>query len=289
MTTAYVAPVTRMERSLPAAVHIRALRYAGVTDRDITTRTTITQGQLRRAARGELIGRTVAYRILTLAIPNEAALYGEMTSLGARRRLRALHALGWPYEDLAAALGWPVHKVGNILDEQHERPIPVIEHLAVCAIYDQRWMWTPEDHGIPADEAAQARLAAEIGQCVSPLAWDDDAIDNPRGRPRTGPSDKGQFGSADPAAALRRLAGDQVLMSGRTRTLAIAYAARYLDMPWDVMAERLDMDEESLRRSWERIKARVRADARGAKTWVDEPRFTDPDYIAAANRQRAAA
>ncbi|MFD0393415.1 hypothetical protein ACFQ3Z_16415 [Streptomyces nogalater] len=121
------------------------------------------------------------------------------------------------------------------------------------------------------------------------LAWDDDALDDPRARPRTGPANKGDFGAADPAAALRRLAGDQVLMSGRTRTLAIAYAARYLDMPWDIMAERLDMDEESLRRTWERIKVRVRTEAGGARTWVDEPRFTDPDYIAAANRQRAAA
>jgi hypothetical protein len=78
-------------------------------------------------------------------------------------------------------------------------------------------------------------------------------------------------------------------MSGRTRTLAIAYAARYLDMPWDIMADRLDMDEASLRRTWERIKARVRAEAGGAPTWVDEPRFTDPDYIAADRRHIKAA
>jgi hypothetical protein len=284
MTTAFVAPITRMLRSLPAAAHVRALHYAGVTDQQIVTHTGITRQQLRRATRGELIGWEVERRVLAVTIPNEAALYDVMPSLGARRRLRALHALGWPMPDLAAALGWPVHKVGNILAEY---PVPIIEHLAVCALYDQRWTWTAEDHGIPADEAAQARLSAEIGQCVSPLAWDDDVIDNPKGRPRTGPTDRG--GPADPAAAIRRLAGDQVPVSGRTRTLAIAYAARYLDMPWDVMAERLGMEEESLRRSWERIKERVRADAGGARTWVDEPRFTDDAFISALNRQRTAA
>ncbi|MEU1372020.1 hypothetical protein ABZ454_38940, partial [Streptomyces sp. NPDC005803] len=209
------------------------------------------------------------------------------SSLGARRRLRALHALGWPLQDLAAALGWPVHKVGNILDRY---PVFVSEHLAVCALYDQRWAWIPEEHNIPADEAAHARLAAKIGQCHSPLAWDDEALDDPKGRPRT--SQDTAFGAADPAAALRALDGDRVELSSRTRTLAISYGARYLDMPWDVMAQRLGMEEDTVRRSWERIKKRVRARADGARTWVDDPRFTDSSYLAVennANRRRAAA
>ncbi|MFG3287335.1 hypothetical protein ACGF3G_00735 [Streptomyces sp. NPDC048179] len=286
MTTAVDAPVTRMVRSLPAAVHVRALRYVGVTDREIIVHARlINAAQLRRVFRGEMIGWDVERRTLALPIPREETLYATMRSLGARRRLRALHALGWPTPDLAAALGWAVHKAGNVLAEY---PVPVIDYLAVCALYDQRWTWVPEDHGIPAGEAEQARLAAEIGQCASPLAWDDEALDDPKARPRTGPTDK-SFGAADPAAALRRLDGDNVALSGRTRTLAIAYGARYLDMPWDVMAERLGMDEESLRRSWERIKARVRSDARGAKTWVDEPRFTDDAFISALNKHRTAA
>jgi hypothetical protein len=279
-----VAPVTRMLHSLPAATHLRALRHVGVPDREITVRARLTSPQqLRRAVRGELIGWDVERRILALPIPNEAALHETMRPLGARRRIRALHALGWPLPDLAGALDWPVHKIGSILAEH---PLYVADHLAVCALYDQRWTWAPEEHGIPADEAEQARLSAEIGQCASPLAWDDDAIDNPQGRPNAGRQSK--FGAADPSAALRALGGDRVALSGDTRTLAIAYGARYFDMPWDVMAERLGMNEESLRRSWERIKRRVRDDAAGAPTWVDEPRFTDPDYIAASKRQKAA-
>jgi hypothetical protein len=285
MTTAVAtASVTRMMRSLPAATHVRALRVTGLTNRQIAAHARITHAQLRRAFRGEPIGWEVERRILALHIDNEAALYEEMSSVGARRRIRALHALGWPLIDLAGALDWPMHKVGNILAE---RPIYIADFLAVCALYDQRWMWTPEGYGIPADEAEQARLVAQIGQCASPLAWDDDAIDNPTARPRTGPTRDG-YGAPDHAAVIRSLAGDTVAMSGHTRTVAIAYAARYLDMPWDVMADRLGMDEASLRRSWERIKSRVRADAGGAPTWVDEPRFTDPDYIAAANRQMRA-
>jgi hypothetical protein len=287
MITAVAAPVTRMLHSLPAATHLRALRHVGVPDREITVRARLTSPQqLRRAVRGEPIGWDVERRILALPIPNEAALYETMKSLGARRRLRALHALGWPMPDLAAALGWPLHKVGNILAEHR---IYVAEFLTVCALYDQRWMWTPEDHGIPADEAEQARLSAEIGKCASPLAWDDDAIDDPKGRPRLGHTEGGIFGAADPAAALRALEGERVKLSGRTRTLAITYGARYFDMPWDVMAQRLGMEEASVRRSFERVKERVRADANGRPTWVDEPRFTDPDYIAASNRQLVAA
>jgi hypothetical protein len=284
MTTA-TAPVARMVRSLPAATHLRALRYAGRTDRAIIAAARLTHPQqLRRAHRGEPIGWDVERRILAVPIPNEAALHVPVWNVGTRRRIRALHALGWPLDELAAALGWPLHKIGDILAQY---PVPTIDHLAVCALYDQRWMWAPEDHGIPADEAEQARLVAKVGQCASPLAWDDDAIDNPTARPRTGPTRDG-YGAPDHAAVIRSLAGDTVAMSGHTRTVAIAYAARYLDMPWDVMAERLGMDEASLRRSWERIKSRVRADAGGAPTWVDEPRFTDPDYIAADRRHMRA-
>jgi hypothetical protein len=287
MTTATIAPLTRTLHSLPAATHLRALRYVGVPDREITVRTRITSSQqFRRAARGELIGWDLERRILALPIPNEAALYETTSSVGARRRLRALHALGWPMPDLAAALAWPLHKVGNILAEH---PIYIAEYLAVCALYDQRWMWAPEEHGIPADEAEQARLSAEIGKCVSPLAWDDETIDDPKAKHRIGPTLGGIFGAPDPAAAIRALHGYDVTLSGQTRSLAIAYGARYLNMPWDVMAQRLDMDLGSLRRTWERIKQRIREDAGGKPTWVDAPRFTDPDYISASNRYQIAA
>ncbi|WP_333745781.1 hypothetical protein [Streptomyces sp. IBSBF 2950] len=287
MTAAVTAPVVRMARSLPAAARVRALHHVGLTDREIIARARITAQQLRRAGRGDLIGWEVERRILALPIPNEASLYEQIgRPIGARRRIRALRALGWPLRDLAAALDWPIHKVGTILAE---RPIYIADFLAVCALYDQRWTWIPEEHGIPADEAEQARLAAELGQCVSPLAWDDEALDDPKARPRTGPSEGNRYGAPDSAAALRALDGDNVRLSGRTRTLAIAYGARHLDMPWDVMAERLGMDEGSLRRTWERIKRRVRDDANGATTWVDDPRFTDPDYIAASNQYRTAA
>jgi hypothetical protein len=285
MTTATAPAAARMVRSIPAATHLRALRAAGCTDRAIIVGARLTHPQqLRRAYRGEPIGWDVERRILTVAIPNEAALYVPVWNVGTRRRIRALHALGWPLEDLATALGWPMHKIGSILADY---PVPAIDHLAVCALYDQRWMWTPEEHGVAADVAEQARLVAQVGQCASPLAWDDHAIDDPNGRPRTGPT-KGGYGAPDHAAMIRTLDGDAVAMSGRTRTLAIEYAARYLDMPWDVMAERLGMEEASLRRTWERIKVRVRAENPGTPTWVDEPRFADPDYIAAANRQMRA-
>lgn len=285
--TATVTPLTRMVRSLPAAAHIRALRHLGVTNHTVAARARIANHQLRRAFRGEPIGWEVERRILALPIDNEVPLYEEKSSLGARRRLRALHALGWPLDDLAAALDWPVHKVGNILAE---KPIPVIEHLMVCALYDQRWTWMPEDHGIPADDAEQARLTAQLAHCYSPLAWDDETIDNPKGRPVKG--NRPEVRGLDPAAALRALDGERVELSPHTRTHAIAYGARYLDMPFDVIAERLGMEYLAVKRSWERIKQRERASAKGTRSWVDEPRFTEdalrlgwaPSAYAAAER-----
>lgn len=269
MTVTITAPVTRMLHSLPAAAHIRALRHVGIVDSQITAQARLTTQQLRRAARGELIGWDIERRILAVPIPTEAALYEHTTSVGARRRLRALQSIGWPLQDLADACGWPLHKTGTMLGAH---PIYVVDHLMVCALYDQRWTWNPEDHGIPADEADHARLVATIAQCASPLAWDDETIDDPKARPRAvRPAGHEHFGAADPAAALRALDGDRVRLSGKTNTLAIAYAARYLDMPFDVIAERLGMDPVAVKRSWERIKARARK--RGEK-WVDAPRFT---------------
>ncbi|MDX3125339.1 hypothetical protein [Streptomyces scabiei] len=285
MTTAVTAPVVRMVRSLPAAVRIRALRHVGLTDPAIAARAHITSHQLRRAVRGDLIGWDVERRLLALPIPNEASLYEEIRRpIGARRRIRALRALGWPLRDLAAALDWPVHKLGAFLDIE---PVYVIDHLTVCALYDQRWSWAPEDHGVPTDEAEQARLTAQLGQCHSPLVWDDDTIDDPRAQPsgRRSPGRVEKFGAVDPAAALRALDGDRVRTSGHTRTHAIAYGARYLGMPIEVIAERLGMELDAAQRSWERIKNRARANG---ETWPNAPRFTDEPLYLSHQRQRAA-
>jgi hypothetical protein len=288
MKTAVDAPVARMVRSLPAAAHIRALRYVGLTDREIAARARIRYAdQLRRAARGDLIGWDIERRILDVTIPNADALNGTVDGPGTRRRLRALVAIGWPLDHLAAAVDWPIGKVQRLVCETKRPTVLVTDYLTVCALYDQRWAWIPEEHGVPAEEAAQARETARISKCYSPLAWDDATIDNPRVGPRTGGN---QVIGLDVAAALRALAGDPVdTLTGHTRTHAITYGARYLHLSWDLMAERLGMEEESVRRSFERIKGRVRAAANGARTWADEPRFTDPAFIAALDRQRAAA
>lgn len=269
MTTA-VAPATRMVRSLPAAAHIRALRCVGRSNRYIATRARITHDQLRRAYRAHPIGWDVERRIRSLSVPDPAALTQEMSSIGAARRLRALHALGWPLQDLATALGWGLHRVVNILDKQ---PIRVADFLLVCALYDQRWTWRPEDHGVNPAVAEQTRHAARLSNCASPLAWDDDTIDNPLVRPRAGlATGEEDHGTLDPAAAHRALDGEPVRLSPHTRTLAIEYGTRHLDMPLDVIADRLGMTQAAAERSFERIKKRARS--AGGRSWADEPRFT---------------
>lgn len=271
MTTT-VASNNLMVRSLLAAAHLRALRCAGRTHAYITARADISHDQLRRAWRGDLIGWDVERRILDLHVPGAAALRDLISSVGARRRLGALHHQGWPLDELAAALGWPVHRIDDILTVD---TMTVLDHLAVCALYDQRWTWVPEENGISVEDADLARLSAQLGGCVSPLAWDDDTIDNPRQQPRGAGYGRSRYGAPDHAAADRALAGDPVLLSPHTRTLAIAYGARYLDMPWRVMADRLGMNHDAVKRSWERIKKRERAKAAGRPCWVDAPRFTD--------------
>ncbi|NUR01297.1 MAG: hypothetical protein HOY79_33675 [Streptomyces sp.] len=273
-----------MVRSLLAAAHIRALRCAGRSNAYITARADISHDQLRRAYRGDLIGWEVEQRILNLHHPDATALDTLMPSVGARRRLRALHYRGWPLDHLAATLGWALHRIDDVLTVD---TMTVSDHLAVCALYDQRWMWTPEDHGITPEDADLARLSAEVGGYVGPLAWDDDTIDVATARPHGVYGGRDRYGAADHAAAHRALDGDHVDLSAQTRTLAITYGARYLDMPWHVMADRLGMRVDTLKRGWERIKRRERILSGGRPCWVDEPRFNVDAWHANATRKAA--
>lgn len=103
---------------------------------------------------------------------------------GTRRRIQALAWLGWSLARLSARLGG---------DESHARKIlgsswvTAATERAVRELYDELWDQAPPEDG-PYDRraASRARNYARARGWVPPLAWDDDEIDDPAGRPADG-------------------------------------------------------------------------------------------------------
>ncbi|MGY1946686.1 hypothetical protein [Nocardia asiatica] len=114
----------------------------------------------------------VATRIFTVTHhphPNQPTVL----AIGARRRVRALNALGWPTDELAHQLGQSSRSVLNV---------------AISGDYTTYNMWSRirdlynKLSGTPGPSARTASNAHRRGD-VPPLAWDGIDIDDPRAQP----------------------------------------------------------------------------------------------------------
>ncbi|WP_063023721.1 hypothetical protein [Nocardia niwae] len=94
-------------------------------------------------------------------------------AIGARRRVRALNALGWPTDELAHRLGQSSRSILNI---------------AISSDYTTYNMWSRirdlynELSGTPGPSQHSVRRAHRQGE-VPPLAWDGRDIDHPLAQP----------------------------------------------------------------------------------------------------------
>lgn len=97
---------------------------------------------------------------------------------GTRRRLQALFALGWRYQDLGDRLGVGKARVWSLVQGDQTR-VYLATAAKVRALYDELSMTVPE--GPTFDR--QRRWAAKLG-FAPPLAWDDEDLDDPAAQPR---------------------------------------------------------------------------------------------------------
>lgn len=105
---------------------------------------------------------------------------------GTRLRLRALAALGHSDTRIARALGRPVWVVTKILTCQVREVSPEL-HADVCRLFAAWWDKTPPTRTrAEARAAAAARTRARRGRWCTPLALDEDEVDTPGYKPRTG-------------------------------------------------------------------------------------------------------
>lgn len=101
---------------------------------------------------------------------------------GTWRRLQALVAIGWSQSRLAQELGILPSNIGHII---HGRTTPTAATVrAVHDLYDREWGHVQEGHDHRSKiSVSRARNYAAKHGWVSPLAWDDDTIDNPAAVP----------------------------------------------------------------------------------------------------------
>lgn len=117
-----------------------------------------------------------AQAILAIPVnPFLAADGSDVNGLGTRRRLQALRAAGWTAEALGELLGC---RGTNVAAMCAQPKVKARTARQVASLYERISHVRPE--GWAADRSRRQTLARGW---APPAAWDDDRIDDPRGRP----------------------------------------------------------------------------------------------------------
>lgn len=174
----------------PIRQHLLALNTAGITDSRIAQVTglplrTITGFSKPRSDRGRKRGTRpeIADKILAVTVDNTRPSYVDPT--GARRRIGALVAKGWPMNQLATRLSAPPSFVWGIFQRT---TIRITTAEAIENLYDELVDKRPERRGIDKASSKRARAHAARNRWAPPTYWADrmDVIDDPDFTPEYG-------------------------------------------------------------------------------------------------------
>ncbi len=177
----------------PVRAHVRELRQAGASHEAIAQAAGVAAMTVYRLLHGEPArGRPVPGRIraahaerllaVTGAAVREAA--ARRDPAGARRRLRALIAMGHPAVSLARMLGVSPRVIWGIV-RGTTATVSRDMHDGVSVLYEKTWnLRPPERSGAERRAADAARRRAAARGWPAPMGLDDDQIDDPAYRPR---------------------------------------------------------------------------------------------------------
>jgi hypothetical protein len=121
-----------------------------------------------------------------------------MTSIGAKRRLRALMAIGWPRRVLAREAGYTSDAFSPILLGRGRTTIDVATHQRIVDLYE-RLRDIPGPSARTRAHAAREQWAGPEGTLLTERVWRDASIDLPSSRPAT-PRDAKTWRNTDLAA-----------------------------------------------------------------------------------------
>lgn len=131
---------------------------------------------------------------------------------GTRRRIRALIRMGWRYKDMDSWLGYRSANTHNL-----NRSDTLHVHLetagAVKRMYDELSMRI--------GPSVRNRAVAERWGWASPLAWDDDTIDDPAARPVGVLTSAWDPAGYDDSRIERRIAGDRSVRLHKTESVEV--------------------------------------------------------------------
>lgn len=168
--------VARLVDAQPLRDHVDALYAAGMSQWDIT----LAAGWKSRNAladayrRAKVTPRTMA-RVLAVQAPPASRRNGYVDATGSRRRLQALAVMGWPTREIAARLGNLDAQTYVYIANGRTKTIRRRTEQAIAALYDELW-------DQPGPSARTRSIALRKGW-LPPLAWDDDAMDDPAAEP----------------------------------------------------------------------------------------------------------
>ena len=224
----------------PVRDHYRALLAAGMSRNQVSRVSGVKVDQLdnllrARKDRGDQPAKTVfsrtADRILAVPVPvshqvwRTAADGQRVDPTGTSRRLQALVAIGYTQRFLAARLGVLETNMPPIVNGQ--RLVSAGVARTVAGLFNELQL-------SPGDSVRARNTAARRGW-VSPLAWDEDTIDDPAAAPMLDGDDDA---SVDPVAVDRGVAW---MFGRRPRNDYAAYKAWKSLRPPMVRAERIEV------------------------------------------------
>ena len=177
----------------PAREHLQALARHGIGRRRAAELAGVSASALSRLLYGGPGSRPPTRRIrpqtaaAILAIRPSADLVAPgvlVGSAGTRHRVQALVAAGWSQAQLAGQLMTSPGRVGALLREER---VTAGKAAAVRGLYERLWNQPPPEGNHRARIAAsRARNYAAARGWAPPMAWDDEELDKPDGRPANG-------------------------------------------------------------------------------------------------------
>jgi hypothetical protein len=168
----------------PIAQHVNNLRRT-MSVTEIATAAGVWHDTVRRVANRThpTINRRHARALLAVeAAPLDEQKRGRVDGTGTRRRLQALHALGFTSTALAHELGTDVRTAWRLL---HADGVYATTRAAVVVLYERlRHRTPPVENRYHAQAIARARNDAQRNGWPPPDRWDDAKIDDPAATPR---------------------------------------------------------------------------------------------------------
>lgn len=175
----------------PVRVHVRELMEAGLGWKRIAVAANVSPtcvsallyGRVRAGQRRHprRMRTETAHKLLSVSVVSSLAPSSLVDATGTRRRLQGLVTIGWPFAELSPRLQLGDRQIHRVLKR---RRVTAATAAAVSALYDELWnTLPPRDTPRQAAAVRRAQQYAAENAWASPLAWDDDRIDDPAAKP----------------------------------------------------------------------------------------------------------